>query len=178
MVLKFGRSRYKVERIVVQECERALGNEEKNVRVSVDANHVETNQGEPDEILLADIKLTIEEVKLIKESKSCRICLSGDNHPENPLVTTLCKCTGTANAIHVDCLQQWLKSKIKVRQRPSVTSYYWKPFHCEICKAKYPDIIQLSDGKQLQVFDIRYPNVSYMVLQNDTLVRTNGKVLT
>jgi hypothetical protein len=116
-------------------------------------------------------------VKILKESKTCRICLSAENSPDNPLVNTLCKCSGTANAIHVECLQQWIQSKIKIRRRGFVTSYYWKPLHCEICKGKYPDIIQLPDGSKLQVMDIKYPNTSYIALQNEVLVKTNGNLL-
>lgn len=40
----------------------------------------------------------------------CRICLSEETDPKDPLFTP-CKCDGTMKYIHLNCLQEWLSSK-------------------------------------------------------------------
>jgi hypothetical protein len=127
---------------------------------SAEQSHIKTVQGEDNGISFSEIALTVEEVKLMVESKTCRICLSGESHPEDPLINTLCKCVETVNAIHVKYLQHWTQSKVKIRRRRLVTSYYWKPFHCEVWKTKCPDIIQLPDGSQLQKDSLQKAMVS------------------
>ena len=63
----------------------------------------------------------------------CRICLSEDITPENPLISP-CKCSGTMKMIHIDCLREWLNSKCTIKNNDSVRTYCWKALECELCK--------------------------------------------
>eukprot|EP00826_Nyctotherus_ovalis_P005663 TRINITY_DN11289_c0_g2_i24.p1 TRINITY_DN11289_c0_g2~~TRINITY_DN11289_c0_g2_i24.p1 ORF type:complete len:310 (+),score=65.06 TRINITY_DN11289_c0_g2_i24:73-1002(+) len=168
-VMKFGRSKYRVERVAIKDGDMAQYERSYSPR-SFDQSRAETEQGE--EVNDAEIALRTEEVKVIAENKMCRICLSAEQARNDPLVATLCKCSGTANAIHVTCLRRWMRSKIKICRRPCVTSYYWRPFRCEVCKAKYPDIVHLSGGKQLQALDVEYPRTNYMMLQSEASAKS------
>lgn len=50
---------------------------------------------------------------------ACRICYEPDSVKSNPLLKNVCECTGSAQYIHKECLEKW----IKISQRPD----------CEIC---------------------------------------------
>lgn len=67
----------------------------------------------------------------------CRICLSDLDEDDNPFITP-CKCAGSMQFIHIRCLQQWLKSKLQVKQTFCSISFVWKNFECELCKTTYP----------------------------------------
>lgn len=66
----------------------------------------------------------------------CRICFSEDNLKENPLLN-ICKCIGSVRYVHKNCLQEWIKTKLKSKQ--NINFYYinWKKMICEICKSQY-----------------------------------------
>jgi hypothetical protein len=91
-----------------------------------------------------DAKTKAEEVKKeqSKQDKEdenrCRICLSSTSELENPLIMSPCKCTGSVQLIHINCLNQWLHSKVVETKSSNVTSYTWKPFECDVCKFLYP----------------------------------------
>lgn len=53
----------------------------------------------------------------------CRICL--ESEPQNKLINP-CKCSGTAEYVHRNCLSRWLKSRSRRKQ-----------MKCEICNSKY-----------------------------------------
>ena len=76
----------------------------------------------------------------LSEQFCCRICLSEDNEPDNPLFTP-CKCAGTMRFIHLNCLQEWLTSKKVTRESSYVKTYYWKNLECELCKTVFPHTI-------------------------------------
>ena len=57
-----------------------------------------------------------------KKTNICRFCLCEDNEADNPLINA-CKCSGTMKYIHIDCLKNWLKSKI-LSKRDSISLYY------------------------------------------------------
>lgn len=67
----------------------------------------------------------------------CRVCFRESNAENDPLLS-LCKCTGSVKFIHLLCLKTWLNLKLTQHQSPSLRSYYWKSFDCEICKSLYP----------------------------------------
>ena len=71
--------------------------------------------------------------------QTCRICLSETPEPGDPFFSP-CHCTGTMKYIHIKCLQQWLKSKLHIKQANNSTSVYWKTLECELCKTPYPSI--------------------------------------
>lgn len=81
---------------------------------------------------------TVQQTTIKEEENQCRVCLRKESTPENILISSPCKCTGSIQYIHAICLQQWLKSKVTETKLPCTTSYSWKPFECDVCKAKYP----------------------------------------
>lgn len=70
----------------------------------------------------------------------CRICFSNEFTEDNPLIN-LCRCDGSIKYLHVQCLKDWLKSKLNTRTSPNSTSYFWKNFECELCKLPYPNFL-------------------------------------
>jgi E3 ubiquitin-protein ligase DOA10 len=78
------------------------------------------------------------------DGEICRICLfnSEPNNDTNPMIS-LCKCKGSVNHVHLNCLKLWLEQKLSIREfqngRPGI-SYTIKSFNCELCKEPYPRI--------------------------------------
>lgn len=75
-----------------------------------------------------------------EEENQCRVCLRRDFTPNNQLISSPCKCTGSIQYIHINCLQAWLKSKIIESKYLCCICYTWKQFECDVCKMKYPGI--------------------------------------
>lgn len=46
-----------------------------------------------------------------EEGDLCRICQMGEQSSSNPLIEP-CKCTGSLQFVHQDCIKKWLRSKI------------------------------------------------------------------
>lgn len=61
------------------------------------------------------------------EERQCRICLSGEEDQESGRLFAPCRCTGTAQLVHVNCLQAWRSHS------PDGQSY----FRCGTCLYEY-----------------------------------------
>ena len=92
-------------------------------------------------------KTNINNINSIKNENNdmqCRICFTYDENI-SPLVSP-CSCTGSSKYIHLLCLQQWLKSKIKLDYKEIkenlISAYKYQPAQCEICKEYMPDFIK------------------------------------
>ena len=111
--------------------------------------------------------------------KSCRICFSGEedvttiNYEDktkniqklkNPLISP-CLCTGSSKYIHLECLQQWLsRSKTDYPYEECTTTIY-KVSSCELCKARYPDQVNLN-GEKYEIFYVERPrDIPYLILE-------------
>ncbi|XP_056315588.1 E3 ubiquitin-protein ligase MARCH7 isoform X2 [Danio aesculapii] len=76
----------------------------------------------------------IQESLLLEESDEeegdlCRICQMGEQWSSNPLIEP-CKCTGSLQYVHQDCIKKWLRSKISSGSNlEAITT-------CELCKEK------------------------------------------
>lgn len=46
------------------------------------------------------------------EPKACKICLEDNEEPENFLFNP-CKCSGSCGTVHLECLLQWIRIKVK-----------------------------------------------------------------
>ena len=46
-----------------------------------------------------------------EEGDLCRICQMGETSNSNPLIEP-CRCTGSLQYVHQDCIKKWLRSKI------------------------------------------------------------------
>jgi E3 ubiquitin-protein ligase DOA10 len=62
---------------------------------------------------------------------TCRICYLESYTKEDPLISA-CSCSGTCRFIHINCLKQWLETKLTKREDPHVLSYHWKSLKCEL----------------------------------------------
>lgn len=49
------------------------------------------------------------------EGDLCRICQMGETSSSNPLIEP-CRCTGSLQYVHQDCIKKWLRSKISSGQ--------------------------------------------------------------
>ncbi|XP_030018549.1 E3 ubiquitin-protein ligase MARCHF7 isoform X2 [Sphaeramia orbicularis] len=76
----------------------------------------------------------IKERLLLEESDEdegdlCRICQMGEESSSNPLIQP-CRCTGSLQYVHQDCIKRWLRSKIDSGTNlEGITT-------CELCKEK------------------------------------------
>ena len=84
---------------------------------------------------------------------------------------SICKCKDIA--LHSECLSQWLKSKVLIRKRHPVISYYWKNFECEVCKSQYPEVIRLPNNEVLKVLFFEKPQENYIVLKTVNAINYN-----
>ena len=95
---------------------------------------------------------------------ACRICLSDIQSEENPLISP-CKCAGTMKFIHLECLQNWLKSRLNLKQNGSALSYFWRTLDCELCKEDFPTCIQIRE-KSRDLVEVHKPNCPFIVLED------------
>lgn len=64
-----------------------------------------------------------------EEGDLCRICQMGETASSNPLIEP-CRCTGSLQYVHQDCIKKWLRSKISSGSTlEAITT-------CELCKEK------------------------------------------
>ena len=95
---------------------------------------------------------------------SCRICLSDSQTDSNPLISP-CKCAGTMKFIHIDCLQEWLRSRLNCRTSGVSVSYFWQTLDCELCKEDFPTTIQIR-GANRDLVEVHKPNSAFIVLED------------
>lgn len=88
-------------------------------------------------------------------------------------IVNLCHCKGTGGSIHIKCVQNWINSKVKIKQTVESQCRYWKQLICEICKAPLPDLIDIS-GRYMQVIQPQGPDSPYMLLERIFYDRTKG----
>ncbi|XP_047669278.1 E3 ubiquitin-protein ligase MARCH7 isoform X2 [Tachysurus fulvidraco] len=63
------------------------------------------------------------------EGDLCKICQMGETSSSNPLIEP-CRCTGSLQYVHQDCIKKWLRSKISSGSTlEAITT-------CELCKEK------------------------------------------
>ncbi|XP_018408663.1 PREDICTED: E3 ubiquitin-protein ligase MARCH7 [Nanorana parkeri] len=119
----------------------ALGNSlSDNVMITVDiVPSGRTSDGHESE-KAPDSSRDPEKLKKIKESllledseedegDLCRICQTGASSPSNPFIEP-CKCSGSLQYVHQDCMKKWLHAKINSGSNlETITT-------CELCKEK------------------------------------------
>jgi len=112
----------------------------------------------------------------IEEDTMCKICLTNSHdEKQNPFIT-LCKCNGTMQYIHYDCLKKWMaiKLQIKPNEKKTVMSYNMKAFNCEICKTPYPLRFNYS-GNQFDLINVEKPtDKKYIVLESLNQLKENN----
>eukprot|EP01017_Pseudomicrothorax_dubius_P043384 TRINITY_DN7212_c0_g1_i3.p1 TRINITY_DN7212_c0_g1~~TRINITY_DN7212_c0_g1_i3.p1 ORF type:complete len:522 (+),score=97.84 TRINITY_DN7212_c0_g1_i3:156-1721(+) len=94
--------------------------------------------------------------------RACRICLSEGGELENPLVAP-CDCSGTMKYVHINCLQQWLRSRVQTRKAGVVTTLVWKHFDCELCKRNLQETYAW-EGKNYDLIEVPRPDASPYII--------------
>ena len=70
--------------------------------------------------------------ELLIDIRCCRYCLSTDNITD---LISPCKCKGSSEFVHSDCLKKWLKNK---NERPVIPAYFTQfNYSCEVCNTEY-----------------------------------------
>ena len=86
-----------------------------------------------------------------QEKILCKICYSEQiDFINNPMVH-LCNCKGYLNYAHFDCIKQWIKTKIILKEnyKKTVKTYYIPKFNCEICKVPFPYKFRLKNKNKI-----------------------------
>ncbi|XP_077374859.1 E3 ubiquitin-protein ligase MARCHF7 isoform X3 [Festucalex cinctus] len=97
------------------------------------------------------------------EGDRCRICQMGQESASNPLIQP-CRCTGSLQYVHQDCIKRWLSSKIGSGTNLEAIT------NCELCKAKLRlniddfDVQQLYRAHTQSEFDSLVSSGLYMVV--------------
>ncbi|KAF6732687.1 E3 ubiquitin-protein ligase MARCH7 [Oryzias melastigma] len=102
----------------------------------VQLGDVESKPEDPKSISSRDQEklLKIKERLLLEDSDEeegdlCRICQMGEESSSNPLIQP-CRCTGSLQYVHQECIKRWLRSKISSGTNlEAITT-------CELCKEK------------------------------------------
>ena len=95
--------------------------------------------------------------------QACRICLSDTHTKKDPLISP-CQCSGSVQYIHVNCLREWLKTKLETTANGKSTIYTSDTPTCELCKSPFPLLICM-DGTNISLMTILQPNKPFIVLQ-------------
>jgi hypothetical protein len=95
----------------------------------------------------------------------CRICLSedGEDAKINPLFSP-CKCAGTMKYIHLNCLQEWLKSRMVMKETASTKTYFWKNLECELCKTAFPNFVRApgDNTEDISLHVVKYDKPTFL----------------
>jgi hypothetical protein len=156
-IIKLGRVKYTV-------TELALSREENAMDIDPIAVKKEVIQLVP----------KIEKKDKDRQKSDCKICLS-NTEDENNWMVNLCNCSGSIADVHINCVKQWMATKIsnKTNEKNTVFSYNIKAFNCEICKMPYP--LKFEFDKQLHhLIDIKALNGNYMILESLNQTKDNS----
>jgi len=108
------------------------------------------------------------------ESNICRICLQSAADESDPMIS-ICKCKGSMNLIHLNCLKSWIGHKLTVKEinKKMGISYIVKSYNCEICKEPYP--IHIKHGNtQHNLLTYSVPeNQNYVILESLNSIKEN-----
>lgn len=97
------------------------------------------------------------------EGLPCRICLSETACEADPLICP-CKCSGTMKYVHLNCLKEWIKSKVASRITEKAMSLYLKDLSCELCNTALPSFITC-ENQQISLVAMNFPNKNYIVFE-------------
>ena len=149
-IIKIGRFKIKVRKInlinKIQLKVKEENSKEKSENISI-IKEEETKSKNSNNKSSNKNNTNINNINIMQDDKNniqCRICFTNDESI-SPLISP-CSCTGSSKYIHLLCLQQWLKSKIKLdyknRNENLISAYKYQPAQCEICKEYMPDFIK------------------------------------
>ena len=114
---------------------------------------------------IIQIKSDISQTEILncKEKPICKICLGEEHDNNNPLIDP-CECSGTMKYIHLDCLRNLIKSKIKKTETDSCKIFTFKTLECELCKTPYSEKVKLKNNTIYTIIDFEKPEKDYIIL--------------
>jgi len=109
--------------------------------------------------------------------KACRICYIEEETIENPLLQP-CTCSGSMKYIHLECLRQWLSNRVfkHIESNQKCNIYLYKQPECELCKTKFPDIIN-HNGTPYVILDFNNNFENYIIVESLTLDKKQNKYI-
>ena len=112
-----------------------------------------------------------------KTKRVCRVCYTDDNTEDSPLIQP-CRCSGSMKYIHLACLRKWIDTQlcVKIESNDDYACYVMKSIECELCKAKFPDMIR-HNGKLHTLTNFQSDFRQYMMLETMSLDKNKNKHL-
>lgn len=84
--------------------------------------------------------------------KLCKICLSGSESTDNPLVSP-CKCDGSMKFVHFECLQKWAWNKINLIRKINVQIINLEEVKCELCLSEIEGYFSKITNKKQNIWN-------------------------
>ena len=156
-IFKLGRIIFRVKDINLNKSKEKYNSDDdylvKNI-LTEKTNNIENN------------KNNINLFKIKKNKNICRICYGDEDEENNPLIQP-CSCSGTMKFIHYECLKHWIETQscIKIEKNHLYTIFILKNLECELCKNKFPDVIQYNN-KLLNISNFNYCYDKYLILES------------
>ena len=178
-IIKIGRITCRIKEIKfnVQNNQNNNNNNSCNTNINIRETvaYLSRVQTEKNMKCVSSERLQVKNKKKLK--KNCRICYSDDDTEENPLVQP-CQCSGTMRNIHLECLRQWLSTRIcqKVSSNEDSSIFQIKRVECELCKSQLPDYLRHA-GKLYEILDFHSEFDNYLTLESLTLDKHQNKFL-
>ena len=98
-----------------------------------------------------------------KENSPCRICLTETGTALDPLICP-CKCAGTMKYVHLNCLREWIKSKVSSRVTEKGMTVYIKDLSCELCNFQLPPFINYQ-SQQISLISLTFPKKNFILFE-------------
>ena len=98
-----------------------------------------------------------------KDTRQCKVCLQGEDNSADKLVAP-CQCRGSCRYIHLECLREWVKSKVRKEHKGIVTSYCFRKWECELCKTPLPKSFFVDDREE-PMLRVERPRAPYVILE-------------
>lgn len=95
---------------------------------------------------------------------TCKFCLCEEVTDDNFLISP-CKCKGSCEVVHAECLKMWINSKIKKEVFGVVSTYNFSKFQCELCNEPFPRKV-LKGSIEKEMLDIDKPDKPYIMIEN------------
>ena len=114
-----------------------------------------------------------------KENSPCRICLGDIGTSIDPLICP-CKCAGTMKYVHLNCLKEWIKSKVSSRVTDKGMTVYIKDLSCELCSFQLPSFINYQN-QQISLISLTFPVKSFVMFEEyrpDRMQRIGFHIIT
>ena len=171
----------KKQNISISHSNSLHSNNNNNSVINISETDTKRDQQQQQLHLKTDIKYMQSSLKLSinnpKSKRTCRICYSEDNTDDSPLIQP-CQCSGSMKYIHLSCLRKWIETTlcIKIYSNEHYAQYSLKSIECELCKAKFPDMIR-HNGKLYELTSFHSDYDKYMILEGLALDKNGTKSL-